>query len=500
MKLSTKIAKEASISFAGMGFGNAIRYLFTALLARFVGVEYLGIYSLANSVTRLAEVFGKAGLDGGILRYVSMRLGIGDNLVVQRNIRSTLKMGLIFSLLAMVVQVLLSSWLVTTIFHGSSLLRIVIIVNAITLPFTVLTLIAAYATQGFKLLKYRVFVNNIFTPTILLLVMVVSYFLISSETAIILPLLVSSIAGFVVIMIFLKRLTDVRLSQIIPAKFDSEILQFSYPLMFVAVIGTFMHWLDIMMLGYFTDANTVGLYYPAVRTVGLLRVVLVSLMSIFSPILSELFAQKKQEEMSDLYKLVVRWIMTLALPFTVLLFIFPRKVMLLFGGQYIQAADVLLVLTVATLIQSFTGAGGSALNMTGHPKVNLINSVNLVIVNVFLNVLLIPRYGIMGAAWATFVSLIILGILRSIEVWYLSNLHPFNRKLLKPIVASIVAYFLLFTIKPYLMPFHTMVTLSLAIVITFLSFGSVLYLLKFDSDDREVWRGLMMIRKSSKLK
>ncbi|MBC8197416.1 MAG: hypothetical protein H8E60_05980, partial [Candidatus Marinimicrobia bacterium] len=54
-KLSGKIAKETTISFIGMGFGDAVRYLFTAILARFAGVEILGIYSLANSVTRIGE-------------------------------------------------------------------------------------------------------------------------------------------------------------------------------------------------------------------------------------------------------------------------------------------------------------------------------------------------------------------------------------------------------------------------------------------------------------
>ena len=500
MKFSTKIAKEATISLAGMGFGDAVRYLFTGLLARFVGVKYLGIYSLANSVTRLAEVFGKAGLDGGILRYVSMRQGTGDDLIVRKNIRSTLKMGLIFSLLAMVALVLLSGWLVSTVFHGSILLRIVIIVNATTLPFCILTMIAAYATQGFKLLKYRVFVNNIFTPAILLLVMVASYFLISSETAIILPLLISSAAGSVVILFFLKRLTDVRLSQIIPAKFDLEILRFSYPLMFVAVIGTFMHWMDIMMLGYFMDESVVGLYHPAIRTVGLLRITFLALTNIFSPILSELYVQKKQEEMSSLYKLVVRWILTSTLPFAILLIMFPGKTMLLFGGQYIRAATVLQVLAIATLVQSFTGAGASALNMTGHPKVNLINSIIAVVINVILNVLWIPRYGIMGAALATLVSLSILGLLRSVEVWFFAKLHPFNSKLLKPVVASIVSYFILLLIKPYLMPFHTLLTLSFALVVAFFSFGCILWLLGFDSDDREVWKAWLMIRKASKRK
>jgi O-antigen/teichoic acid export membrane protein len=330
--------------------------------------------------------------------------------------------------------------------------------------------------------------------------MVISYFLFSSELAVILPLLVSAVISFAVILFFLKNLTGVRFSQIIPARFNTTILRFSFPLLFVSIIGTFMHWMDVLMLGYFTDANTVGLYYPAARTAGLLRTVLMAFMSIFAPMLSEYFTQGKQNEMNSLYQLVVRWIMTLAVPIMIILVLFSKKVMLLFGGEYIQASNVLIVLTFAALIQVFVGAGGSALTMTGRPKVNLVNSVIVVVINVILNMLWIPKYQIMGAAWATFASLTTLGLLRSFEVGFLIKLHPFTWKLIKPIIAGFTTGVILYLVKPFIMPYHTVVTLLFAGLVAFLSFGNVLWLMKFDSDDREVWKGLLMIRKPSKLK
>ncbi len=73
MKLSEKISKEATISFSGMGLGQILRYFFTTILARWAGVELLGIYSIGNAVTRISEVIGKLGLDQGILRAVSRK-------------------------------------------------------------------------------------------------------------------------------------------------------------------------------------------------------------------------------------------------------------------------------------------------------------------------------------------------------------------------------------------------------------------------------------------
>ena len=90
MNTNTKIAKESAISFTGMGLGQILRYLFTTLLARWAGVELLGIYSIANAVTRISEVIGKLGLDQGILRKVSREENHENK---QTAILSALKMG-----------------------------------------------------------------------------------------------------------------------------------------------------------------------------------------------------------------------------------------------------------------------------------------------------------------------------------------------------------------------------------------------------------------------
>ena len=76
--------------------------------------------------------------------------------------------------------------------------------------------------------------------------------------------------------------------------------------MFVTIIGTAMHWMDIYMLGFFFDNTTVGMYHPPARTAGLMRMILIAFMGIFSPILSELFSKNDNQGMKNLYHLVVQ--------------------------------------------------------------------------------------------------------------------------------------------------------------------------------------------------
>ena len=495
---SGKIAKEATISFMGMGFGDGARYLFTAILARFAGVEFLGIYSLASSVTRIGEVFGRAGLHSGVMRFVSRLDKETEIETVRQRILSGLKLGLLFGIVIMILQIALADWLAFELFKSSDLLKTVLIISAVSLPFATIMAISAFATQGYKLLKYKVMVLNIIRPAIMLVCVLVSISFFTIDAAVKYPLLISAVFSSFAAIIFLNKLTNIKISQIFSGVIDKELLRFSYPLMFVTILGTLMHWMDILMLGYFTDTTTVGLYHPAARTAGLLRTVLLAFMGIFAPMMSDYHRQGDVGEMGKLYKLIVRWIVSLSLPLAIIIIIYSKKIMLLFGVEYLSASNVLMVLTTAAFIQTLFGGGGQTLTMTGFTKVNLFNSIIVVLINISLNLLWIPQYGIIGAAYATLISMALLGLLRIVEVNHLIKITPFSLKLMKPIIAGVIMTAVLIYIKPVVLPLHTITSLIIITLVGLLSFFTMLWLLRFDADDRKIWSGIVMITNRKK--
>ena len=88
-------------------------------------------------------------------------------------------------------------------------------------------------------------------------------------------------------IIVLKKVSGFKNNQSLESKINYELLKFSYPLMFVTILQTLMHWMDILMLGYFTNPLTVGLYHPAARTAGLLQALLLSFLSIYAPLAAQ---------------------------------------------------------------------------------------------------------------------------------------------------------------------------------------------------------------------
>lgn len=489
-----KIAKESTISFVGLGYGQFVRYLFTALLARLVGVQFLGIYSLGNSITNIAGVLSKAGTDVGLMRYISRRDIEKDRESIKTDIRSTLKMGLIFSIIIMLTQIILSGWLAENVFEESSLLRIVLIVYAVSIPFTALMTIATFATQGFQLLKYKVFVEYILNPTVLIVSMIFVYFVFSSELAIILPTLLTGIVGFIVANYFLKKVAGVNILNIGKISFNKKILTYSLPIMFTMILGTLLHWMDIIMLGYFTNLETVGLYHPAVRTAGLQQSILIAFAGIFAPMFSKYYAQNNIIGMHHIYKLVTRWILTLVTPIFILIFLFSTKIMLLFGADFIQSSEALIILAIGTSIFAIFGVSSTALVVSGYQKLNLINALSATIINICLNIILIPKYGIMGAAWATLSSMMFIAFARLIETWIFLKINPFNVKVAKPIIAGIITYGILYYVKPHLMEYHTIITLILSITLIFVVYGVLLLLFKFDEDDKDFLRSLNFLK------
>ena len=124
-------------------------------------------------------------------------------------------------------------------------------------------------------------------PLILLLSMVVFYFSFSAESAIMLPVVISSVFGVITISISLRKVAGVSLLYLMGGKFNRDLLYYSLPIMFMSILGTVLHWTDVFMLGYFTDTSTVGLYHPAARTAGIIRIVLMSFMGIYGPIMAD---------------------------------------------------------------------------------------------------------------------------------------------------------------------------------------------------------------------
>ena len=114
------ILSEAFLSFSGMTLGSVFRYIFSIVMARFLGAQMLGIYSLGNAVTRIAEIFALMGLDNGVLRFVSRDTENKEN--VKNSIYWSLKFGFLSSIIISIILFCSAEFIVNNLLNEDNFL------------------------------------------------------------------------------------------------------------------------------------------------------------------------------------------------------------------------------------------------------------------------------------------------------------------------------------------------------------------------------------------
>ncbi len=484
MNRNALIAGQAGFSFAGFLFGQTARFAYNLVVARLLGVEALGTYALAIAVIQIAEVLALGGLDSGLLRFVS--LNSRDPLRQRAVIGSALKTGMTLSLFV-VLLLLLFSAPIASMLNGSTLLQLTLCCYAASIPFNVATLLYGHAIQGFRQLQPKIIATQMVSPLLLLLLTILFRYTSGKDAALLFPFALAAAGAFVWIRPSLSKGTGTLQADIFHARTDKVMLAYALPFMAVSLLSMMTHWLDVMMLGMLTDTATVGLYHPAARTAGLIRSVLLAFAGIAAPMIAELHTGRQSEEIGRIYKMVTRWIVTVVIPPAILFMVLPELVLGVFGARFAEGgATALLLLTVASFLQASFGLSATVLAMTGYARLSLLNALAALGLQVALNLFLIPRMGINGAALATLLLFLLLSALRLGEIRRLLNIHPFGKALWKPLAAGLSAAALLMLLRPWLLALPSFAGLAAAAFLSLCSYAALLLLLKLEEEEREL--------------
>ena len=155
--------------------------------------------------------------------------------------------------------------------------------------------------------------------------------------------------------------------------------------------------------------------------------------------IAELSYQGKQPEVEHIYQTTTRWMVTLNMPLILIVTLFPVQVISIFGKSFIEGAPALAIMGLVNLVNVATGMCGTILDMTGHTRMKLFNTIIRVGVAILANFLLIPRFGVTGAAMAALIHEVVANVLPMIQLWFLYRIVPYNPNILKPLGAGVLA-------------------------------------------------------------
>ncbi len=483
MNRNSVIAGQAGFSFAGFLFGQASRFGFNLLVARVLDADALGTYALAVAVIQISEVFAIAGLDSGLLRFVS--INSSDPLRQREVIGSALKTSLFLSL-AVALLLLFFSGNIASMLHGSHLLQLTLCCYAAAIPFNVATMLYGHAIQGFRKLQPKIIATQMVSPLLLLLLTLLFRYTAGQKAALFFPFALSAAIAFFWIRPYLSKISGVLPLDIIRAASDRSMMRYALPFMVVSLLSMMTHWLDVVMLGMLTDTATVGLYHPAARTAGLIRAVLLAFAGIAAPMIASLHTGRESAEIGRIYKMVTRWILGLVVPPVILFMLLPEPVLGVFGTRFTASSNALILLTAASFLQVSFGLSSTVLAMTGYARLSLYNALGALGLQVVLNLLLIPRFGITGAALASLLVFFLLSAVRLSEVFILLKIHPFGYALWKPLAAGLFAALLLVAARSWLLTLPVFAAFLAGSLLSVCSYTAMMLLLKLEREEREI--------------
>ncbi len=246
----------------------------------------------------------------------------------------------------------------------------------------------------------------------------------------------------------LKRSGVLRLALFPDRGVAVKLVEFSIPLMLTGILSYIMGWTDTLMLGHYFNSSVVGLYSTASPLAKFIPVFLSSAGFLFMPVATSFYTRGKLEELRRFYMIITRWVFIPTFLLFTLFLVFPRATIGgLFGSRYTAAAPALQILTVGFTVQTLFGPNGLTLVTVGRTKANLIGNLIAAALNVTLNAVLIPIYGIKGAALATAVSYISINLVYSGWIYRRTGVHPFGRSyVIQVIVAVLIVGFMLIAV------------------------------------------------------
>ena len=481
-----KVAIGAGISLAGMVVGGALQYIYHIILAKFLGPRYLGLFVLGLTVISISGAVSKMGLDNGILRYVAMYRGVHDTARIKGTVIRALQLTAIGSLVMGTLVIFSSKLIATSVFQKPQLADILFYL-AISILFSPLMTLALSVCQAFYIAKHTALVQNMVLPG-LNIILASFFFVLGWKVG-------GAVAGYVIAifiafgasMYFLRK-TFPNLTKDTKTVYETnKLLRYSLPLLVVSLLDYVILWTDTIMLGLFRTNAEVGIYSAAVKTSMLLILFLLSFNFVFTPVISDLYNRKDLKKLEYMFKTVTRWAFTLAFPVFISMVFWSEQILQIFGLSFISGTSSLIILAVGQMINLTTGSVGTLLVMTGRTGFTFFNSLVVFIVNLVLNFILIPKYGMEGAAFATATSLVILNALRLFEVIILMKIHPYDTSFIKPILACIFSVIPIYLFTLHL--FHQGVLgLLVRLLAVLLLYTLILWFLGFRESDEELFR------------
>ncbi|UCE38228.1 MAG: flippase [Thermoplasmata archaeon] len=389
-------ALSSRLTFALFGF------VYVLLSARVLQKEEYGLLMISLTIFWFASLFSDIGIGNALIKYAAEKEGEEFRKVITNSFFLKIVMSLITSSIIVIISPFLAN-----------LLRIPDLVSL--LQFLPVLIIVSSINNYFKQVlqsKYEVkkifYIDSVSLISIILLISCFYYakILDTAMNVLIVISLSYGIAGFVGfyfsrdLLKFENRLDKAWISKL------SHFGKYSV----TAGFGSMLYMrIDTLMLSYFISPTTVAIYNAAWVISNITNIILSAVHMIAFPAASKANSLKDRKKLKEIYERSVAYSLLLSIPLSLIFIIFARECLfILYETKYLDAVIVLQILALWGLIKPFGSMSGSIFNGIGRPDMDAKLTWSTAIINIVLNIIFIPIYGVVGAAIASVIAFTII--------------------------------------------------------------------------------------------
>lgn len=398
-----RFARDVGYSFANLGISALIHFILRIFLARYLSAADLGLYTLSFTFYSFGMLLSAFGIGAALIKYVAeFKEDVPQtNLLVSSGSIIAFPIGCVFGLILYAC----STPIANTFFDMPELRGLLRIV-AIALPFIGLEKAVLGFLNGLRRMRLFAVINiaqNVLTIILTILLVLWGYGLSGAVFSLVLPVILLSLFSLFSIR---KSLTRPTLTQYAPA--IKMLLAFGGYVVLANGIGLIQTYTDSIMLGYFMTDADVGIYAVAIVLAQALWLPSSAIQMITTPTIATYWGRNEIDNIEGLINRIMKYTAAFIIPVGFVVGFFSHEIItLIFGAEFAPAALPLQILVIGAVFGAMVVSVGTALSSTVHvSKLFKLGGI-IMVANIVLNLILIPRLGITGAAIATSTSRII---------------------------------------------------------------------------------------------
>jgi O-antigen/teichoic acid export membrane protein len=210
------------------------------------------------------------------------------------------------------------------------------------------------------------------------------------------------------------------------APFDGAMMRFALPLAVAELVNSLLAQTNVFVLGKLRPVEDVGVYAACVVLANAVSFVRSAFDNVVLPVVAEAWAHGDRPRLATHVKLMSRLVLLFAVPLAGLFLVGGRAMLVLHGPDFVRGARTVALLTIGHLVNASLGLTGWVLLAAGRSKTVLVNNVGALAVNIVLCLVLVPRFGMEGAAASATLAIIALQIVHAIQAWAIAGAHPLS--------------------------------------------------------------------------